>query len=222
MSAHCQLLELDQVKALTGDGWRFLAITRQYGAGGGELAELVGAATGWPVYDRALLHTSAGLSGVPEPQLLQADEHGPDFLGRLHLLQTSAPYFAALQQAMARIREDGPAIVVGRGSALLLSGDGVLRLRLVAGERDRVEQIMRRRWLAADAARSLMAERDRDIAAFHRHYFRVDGTDPLLFHLVLNTSLFPMAQATRFLALVLAGAGSSPGAPDAPPIAGPG
>ncbi len=180
------------VRPTDGPTWRQVTISRQFGAGGAELGELLSAVLGWPTYDRQLLHQSGGLAGLALPALVHLDEHGPGFLERLRLLQGSASYFAGLRQAIAAAVEAGPAVLVGRGASFLVPGDAALHLRLVADDADRQERIMRRRWLAAAAAATLIRDEDRARAEFHRHFFGADGSEPTLYHLTLSSSRLPL------------------------------
>ncbi|MBI2302941.1 MAG: cytidylate kinase family protein, partial [Armatimonadetes bacterium] len=188
--------------------WRCVTISRQFGAGGRELAELLATTLGWPLHDRDMLQQSGSLSGIALPELMRVDERGPEFLERLHLMQDSARYFEALREALVRAA-GGPAILVGRGGNMLVPSDAALHLRLVADDADRVERVMRRRWLAAGAAEALMHEEDRHRADFHRHFFRADWSDPTLYHLTCSSSRLPLPGVATALSGFL-GAGERP------------
>jgi len=192
----------------TAPVWQQVTVSRQFGAGGSELAELLSSALGWPVYDRELLHQSGALAGLDPPAVVHLDEHGPDFLERLHLLQGSASYFAGLRQAIAAVVAAGPAVLVGRGANFLVPGDTALHLRLVADDADRQQRVMRRRWLAAAAAAALMREEDRARAAFSRHFFGAYWSEPTLYHLTLCSSRLPLTALAAAIAGYVRDSGS--------------
>lgn len=183
-----------------GRSWRYLTISRQFGAGGAELAEQLASRLGWTLGDRELLHQSGALGGLATPRLIQLDERGPEFLERLSLLQESAAYFDGLRAALAELVARGPAVLVGRGANLLVTDEAALHLRLVATDDDRLERVMRRRWLAAPAATALIEREDRARAEFHRHFFRVEWADPTLYHVTCTSSRLPLPALADALA----------------------
>ncbi len=114
-------------------------------------------------------------------------------------MQESARYFEGLREAIAQAAET-PSVVVGRGGNMLMPGDEALHLRFVAWTRDRVERTMQEHWLAEKPARALVHEQDLARASFHRHYFRVDWGDPVLYHAVMNTSRFNIEAQLEMIA----------------------
>lgn len=140
------------------------------------------------------------MSGIAVPTLIRIDERGPGFLERLHTLQESARYFEGLREAVAQAARD-PSVIVGRGGYMLLPSDTALHLRLVASRYDRIVRTMQEHWLAEGPARALVQDQDQARASFHRHYFRVDWSDPTLYHAVMNTSRI----ALDLLADIIAG-----------------
>jgi cytidylate kinase len=194
-------------KAPAAGPWRWVTVSRQFGAGGAELAELLAAHLGWPAYDRQLLHQSGELNGIGAPELVLLDEHGPEFLERLHLLQGAAHYFAGLRAAIDAAVAQGPAILVGRGANFLVAEPAALHVRLVADDGERLERVMRRRWLAASAATALLQEGDRARAAFHRHFFHADWAEPTLYHVTCCSSRLPLPAMAQALAGFVGSAG---------------
>ena len=51
-----------------------ITITREYGAGGGEVARKLAEALGWELLDRELLHQAAEVEHVPDAELERLDE----------------------------------------------------------------------------------------------------------------------------------------------------
>ena len=76
----------------------------------------------------------------------------------------------------------------GRGGCRFLEDDPrVFHLRLVADAQARLRRVMEHRWLAEDAARSLMEQTDQQRAQFYQAFFGVDWTNPLGYHVTVNT-----------------------------------
>jgi cytidylate kinase len=74
-------------------------------------------------------------------------------------------------------------------------------VRLVAGEKYRVQQLAQRNALAETAARRLMLKLDRDRREFVSRYFHHDSSDPHLYDLVLNVErLGPAAVVEQIVA----------------------
>ena len=102
-------------------------------------------------------------------------------------MQESARYFEGLRKAIANATH-APSVIVGRGGYLLIPSERALHLRFVAASHDRIVRTMQEHWLAEGPARALVHEQDLARASFHRHFFRVDWGDPILYHAVLNAS----------------------------------
>lgn len=179
--------------------WQHVTISREYGSGGHEACGRLATALGWACVDHELLHESAALSGIPVPALVRIDEHGPGFLERLHTMQESARYFEGLREAIAHAAAT-PSVIVGRGGYMLVPSDTALHLRFVAATQDRIVRTMQEHWLAEGPARARVHEQDAARASFHRHYFHVDWSDPLLYHAVMNTSRIALEPLTEIMA----------------------
>lgn len=91
---------------------------------------------------------------------------------------------AALRDAAAA----GPCIVVGHGAQCIFHDrEDALHLRLVAPFEQRVGVAMRRLDLDAAAAQRHVRKADEDRRAYLRQVHGVDGADPMLYDLVVNT-----------------------------------
>ncbi len=185
--------------------WQHVTISREFGTLGQELGTQLSRLLGWQCWDDELMHRCASLEGIPVPELIRIDERGPGFLERLGRLQESARYFEGLKQAVEEAMAS-PSVIVGRGGNLLVPADQAFHLRLVADFADRLTHVMRHHWLSEQAARERIHEQDALRASFHRHFFRVDWSDPLLYHAVLNLSRFTGDQVATLLAAFLADA----------------
>ncbi len=109
----------------------------------------------------------------------------------------------ALVRVIKILAETGGVVLQGRGGAFVLGDRADLRLRLVAGERHRIEHIMRRRGVDAREAGAAMRAGDSQSTTFVRRQFHADVSDSRRYDLVLNTErLEPEAAAElaeRFL-----------------------
>lgn len=188
----------------------FVTISREAGAGGGEVARLVGERLGWDVLDKNLLDRVASRFHVPRPMLDLVDETKSnwvyDVLGtwmdsKLVPHEKYAAYVTRVVQAVAK---SGGCVFVGRGAQFLLPREKVLAVRIVAPEKCRIARIAQQRKLSAAEARRWMIESDRGRRDFVAEHFHHAIDSPHLYDLVLNTERLEIGGA---VALILAAMG---------------
>jgi cytidylate kinase len=183
----------------------FVTISREAGAGGSEVARLVGQRLGWDVLDKNLLDQVAGRFHVPRRMLELVDETKSnwvyDVLGtwmdpKLVPHEKYAAYVTRVVQAVAKT---GGGVFVGRGAQFLLPREKVLAVRIVAPEKFRVARIMQQRKLSAAKARRWMIETDNGRREFVAEHFHHQIDDPHLYDLVLNTERLEIAGAASLI-----------------------
>ena len=110
-----------------------ITITREFGAGGGEVAKRLAEALGWEVLDRELLHQAAQIEHVLDSELDRLDEKAVSMADRFRLHPPHQKYLHGLTEAAGRAAERGNVVLVGRGARHLLGEiSDVFHLRLVA------------------------------------------------------------------------------------------
>ena len=170
----------------------YLTISREAGAGGSRIARLVGEAIGWEVLDRKLLecvaeryHTSpAVLELVDETTTSWITEMFGNWLDPATVSQMQ--YVCRLSRVILMAARAGKVVFVGRGAQFILPRERGLRVRIVAPQKYRVQQIMERRHLSFEEAREYVVKTDADRQECARQYYHHDITDPHLFDLVVN------------------------------------
>jgi cytidylate kinase len=171
-----------------------IALSRQAGSRGAEVARAVGERLGWPVYDQELLRRIAAEKGLQARLLEMLDERHMSWLEEMAasfcLCEASheGSYLRSLLQLFAALGEAGHCIIVGRGSPQVLPAASTLRVRIIAARADRIAEIERRRQLSWAEAEKWVDRSDGERKQFVQHYFRTDPNDPLGYDLVLNTS----------------------------------
>jgi cytidylate kinase len=179
-------------RRLAASGRTFVAISRECGSGGTEVARLLGERIGWEVLDKALLDRVAERFHEPRDLLDNVDEtHSNwayDVLGTWmdRQIVTHEKYVAHLTRVIRAAARRGKVVVVGRGAQFILPRHKGLAVRIVAPERYRIEQIMRLQSLSEADARRFMAKTDRDRREFVGRFFHRDVADQHLYDLVLN------------------------------------
>jgi cytidylate kinase len=202
-----------------------ITISREFGAGGGELAGLLGARLGWRVLDADIPHEVAASLHIPQSALEEWDEHVPSLLEKMgNALLMGSPELLlnpdvigrpdpqrialATREVLLAAAARPPLIVVGHGAqSLFHERPHSLHLRLVAPLEDRIRRIDMRRAADPRDAATLARRMDADRANYVREHYGRDVRDPLLYHLQLNTGRIAMDDVvTIVLGLVSAAA----------------
>jgi cytidylate kinase len=187
-----------------------IAISREMGAGGKQLASSVGARLGWPVYDHELLEEIAADLHVRVGLLESVDERHVSWLQERMEAFAAVPfvsestYVRQLIETLLSLSLRGHAVIVGRGAPHILSHGSTLTVRVVAKLEDRVENIVRAKNLSHDAAARLVRATDAQRVRFVRDHFQSDPTNPVLYDLVLNTSRFDIEECSDLVVDALA------------------
>lgn len=196
----------------------FVTISRQYAAGGSQVASLVAASLGWDVVDNEFVDALAERSGYSREEVAELDERVPSFLERF--AQSTAlsfpEYLATTPDALeepgaekiARITREIVAelgrrdrmVMVGRAAAAVLGREsGAIHVRMVASRAYRIRAAIER--LGSDPAdvEAMLDNTDRNRARYHREYYDRDWSDPENYHMVLNAELLTMEGAARII-----------------------
>ena len=185
---------------------RVITVEREYGSGGGVIAEKVASRLGWKLWDQALSEEIARRLGcscqdVEEHEerrdpvyyrLLKAFMRG-SFEGslnapRLRMVDTECVR-EVVRKLMPEIAGAGNCVIVGRGSAYYL-GDrtDALHMFVYAPFQERVRRLRATGESEKDAT-DLAETVDRDRAAFIKQYFDVEWPGRHRFHLMVNSGM---------------------------------
>lgn len=170
----------------------WIAVSRQIGSGGSELAVRVADALGWKAYDREILASVAASTQSDEHLLSRLDEQGvtefheylapfivPDDPGQ-------AKYLAEIARILVRLARKGQAVLVGRGANWLLSPSCGLRVRAVGSHDARAVIVAKAEGIPLDEARKKIDENDLSQKKFIRQAFNREIDDPAGYDLILN------------------------------------
>ncbi|HUT12465.1 MAG TPA: cytidylate kinase-like family protein [Thermoguttaceae bacterium] len=181
-----------EVKRLSEGVCTYVTVSREEGAGGGEIARGVGKKLNWEVFDKNLLDRVSQRYHLSHPMLKLVDEVRSnwvhDVLGTWMDRQVVPPekYVACLRGVVLTAARHGHVVLVGRGAQFLLPRDKGLAVRIIAPKKFRIERTMQEKGLDAEAARRLIENTDQNRREFVRRYFHHDVDDPHLFDLVIN------------------------------------
>ena len=153
----------------------YLMISRDKGAGGHEVANLIGQKLGWQVFDRQIVDAIAERTKMRQQLVENLDEKTrgglEEFLRNVLTREMgSTDYLLHLRQILLTLGQQGDVVIVGRGSEYILPAQFGVRVRLVAPFEVRAERIAGANGLTADAAQALVARVDWRPGSFHCWY----------------------------------------------------
>ena len=195
-----------------------ITISRQFGAGGSEVARRVADALGWSLVDNEFVEQVAQRAGLPPEEVADREERVLSFIERLSLtMASSAPELfppetgtaenrdevmvvRMTESLVAELAEEGRAVVVGRAApAVLGQGGDAIHVKLVAPVEFRLEQACRRLSLQPKEGREVLKRTDKNRARYHREYYDRDWDDPANYDMVLNTGRLQFDAATSVI-----------------------
>ncbi len=187
-----------------------ITISREYGAGGYEVARALADALGWELLDRELLHQAAALEHLPDAELERLDEKAVSLADRLRLHPPHQKYLHGLREAAQRAAARGNAILVGRGTEQLLSDvPHVLSIRLMAPLEWRARRMAQREGWTQEQAAQRCTEEERTRGRFLRYFFGEAPFQPACYAFVANTGRMPLEDVVALVVAVVRGAAGS-------------
>jgi hypothetical protein len=172
----------------------YVTISRDFGAGGRSLAELLSTSMGWTTYDRQLIDAVAEKAHVRRSVIQSLDERGQiwlrDYVASLPFADTLSEheFFRHLVSVAVSIARHGRAILVGRGLHFVLPPESGVRVRLLSPLEFRVRWFMGQEPVTRDEAVRRVKNIDLERAEYVSRYFRRDLNDASAFDKVFDTS----------------------------------
>lgn len=170
-----------------------ITISRDYGAGGAEVAAKLAAALGWELLDRELLHQAAALEHLPDAELERLDEHEIGLLDRFRLHPPHERYIHGLKEAALQAAARGNVVLVGRGVRELI-GDApnAMHLRLVAPRSWRAARMAFKEHWPEGEAEARIAAVDKTRERFQNYFFGAAAAEAARFDFIVNTARVPL------------------------------
>jgi cytidylate kinase len=184
----------------------YITMSREAGACGAQVAELLGAELGWRVIDRQFIEQIAQRYRLSPSMLELVDETvsdwAHDILGPYldHRVVPHEKYAVYLDRVAYALARRGNVILVGRGAHCVLPRDQGMAVRLVASEKFRIRHIMEKMGVNETIARRRMIEVDRGRLDFVMRFFHRDAADPHLYDLVVHVDRFGAEGAAKLIA----------------------
>ena len=183
-----------------------ITIGRQYGSGGKEIGHFVAEAFGIKLYDKEMLARAAKESGICE-ELFETHDEKPtnSFLyslvmdtysmgfasGSVNEMPLNHKIFLAQFDAIKKIAEEGPCVLVGRCADYALEErDDVLSVFIHADLEDRIRRVATRLDLTDAKAKDLINKTDKKRASYYNYYTNKKWGDAESYDICINSSKF--------------------------------
>jgi cytidylate kinase len=194
-----QLTQMEQQKAPSGTP--VITISREPGSGGKLVAQLVAERLGLDLFHQEMIHEMASSAQASTRLLETLDEKGlsmvEDWMASLvnerHLWPNE--YSRHLMNVVGTIGRHGKAVLVGRGANFILPPGQRFRVRVIAPQAMRIDNVARDFDIPAEEARRRVIRTESDRRAFIRKYFNADIANPLNYDMILNTATLSIEQA---------------------------
>jgi cytidylate kinase len=195
---------------------KIVTIEREYGSGGGEIAQLLAKRLGWKLWDQLLTEEIARRADCPKAIVEGREERTDPLYYRLFKSFLRGSYEGSLnahklnpvdsecilkftELVVQEAAKTGNSVIVGRGSQQFLRNrKDTLRVFLYAPREDKVRRLLGR-GKSEDEAEELVDTIDQERAAFIQKYFHVAWPDRAVYHAMINTAIGDEAVAHMIL-----------------------
>jgi cytidylate kinase len=185
---------------------KIVTIEREYGSGGGEIAQLLAQQLGWKLWDHLLTEEIARLADCPKAVVECREERTDPLYYRLFKSFLRGSYEGSLnahklklvdsecilkftENVVQQAAKTGNCVIVGRGSQQFLKNrEDTLRVFLYAPREDKVRRLLAR-GKRENEAEQLVDTVDRERVDFIQKYFHVERPDRVVYHAMINTTI---------------------------------
>jgi cytidylate kinase len=185
---------------------KIVTIEREYGSGGGEIAQQLAKQLGWKLWDQLLTEEIARLADCPKSIVEGREERTDPLYYRLFKSFLRGSYEGSLnahklklvdsecilkftEQVVQHAAKRGDSVIVGRGSQQFLKNrQDTMRVFLYAPREDKFRRLLAR-GKSEKEAEQLVDTVDRERADFIQKYFGVEWPDRAIYHTMINTAI---------------------------------
>lgn len=194
-----------------------LTVSRLYGSGGSEVAEIVGRKLGWSVLDNAVVDAVAARMGISITEVRAREERLPSLVERLTsamalgsqewmtpVVTAKRPTDEQLIEVTRHIVEEaiarGPVVVVGRGAqAMLAERSDTLHVFCYAPRKALIARSVERDGLSAEDAARLVDETNKQREQWVKMHWDREWRAPENYDLGVNTERFGIEGAAELI-----------------------
>jgi len=185
---------------------RIVTIEREYGCGGGEIAQLLAKQLGWKLWDQLLTEEIARLADCPKSVVAVREERPDPLYYRLFKSFLRGSYEGSInahklklvdsecilkftEQVVLHAAKKGESVIVGRGAQhFLRNREDALRVFLYAPREEKVQRLLAR-GKSEQEAEQLVDTVDQERSDFIQKYFHVEWPDRAIYHSMINTAI---------------------------------
>ena len=185
---------------------KIVTVEREYGSGGGEIAQRLAEFLGWKLWDHQLTEEIARLANCSQAAVAQREERTDPLYYRLFKSFLRGSYEGSInahklnlvdsenilkmtERVVQHAAKKGESVIVGRGSQLFLKDrPDTLRVFLYAPRENKVRRLLSR-GKSEKEAQELVDTVDRERAGFIEKYFHVEWPDRAVYHVMINTAV---------------------------------
>jgi len=195
-----------------------VTISRQYGSGGSEVADLVARALGWKLYDNAVVEEVAARLRMTPAEVLAREERVPSLVERMaSAMALGIPELTPMAGDMAsvpseermvmmtrRVMEDavraGPVVLVGRGAQCMLAKrTDALHVYCYAPVEDLVRYVVEKLGVPIGEARKQVTDANHQREAYVRRHWKREWSDVANYDLCVNTASLGVDEAAALV-----------------------
>jgi shikimate kinase len=185
---------------------KIVTIEREYGSGGGEIAQRLATQLGWKLWDQLLTEEIAKLAECPKAVVEVREERTDPLYYRLLKSFLRGSYEGSLnayklkivdsecilkftEQVVRNAAKTGNCVIVGRGAQhFLRDRQDALRVFLYAPREAKLRRLVAR-GKSGNEAEQLVDSVDRERADFIQKYFHVEWPNRANYHTMINTAI---------------------------------
>ncbi len=198
---------------------KIITVEREYGCGGGEIANLLATQLGWKLWDQLLTEEIARLANCPKAVVEVREERKDPLYYRLFKSFLRGSYEGSLnahklnlvdsetilkltERVVQHAANSGNSVIVGRGAQhFLRNRPDALRVFLYAPRENKVRRLLARGKSETEALQ-LVDTVDRERMDFIQKYFKVEWPDRAIYHGMINTAIGDQAVVHLILDLM--------------------
>jgi len=183
-----------------------VTIEREYGCGGGEIAQRLAEHLGWKLWDQLLTEEIARLADCPKAVVEKREERNDPLYYRLFKSFLRGSYEGSINAHKLKLVDSecileftvkvvqhaasaGNCVIVGRGSQLILRDHpDALRVFLYAPREEKMRRLLSR-GKTEQQAHELVDTVDLERADFIEKYFKVEWPNRSIYHTMINTAV---------------------------------
>ncbi len=180
-----------------------ITISREAGSLSHEIAPVIAEKFDWFFIDKDKIKHSLAAHGINSEMFNKFDEKKPGLKDSFFL--DNEKYFNYFKlYVFKKAVESKGCVILGRGGSFLFKDiPGVLRIRLIASEKLRIERTIEKLNVDEKEAHKIINLSDKERAGFHKYYYHEEWGMPGSYDITFNTDLLSTDMITNMLECII-------------------